>query len=376
MSAIDLIVNMLKDLGPSTGCLPSTYLYNEGWMLRLILQSAADGLCGDLIPWNPAVDQWASEAMLATPFSESKGKAFERLTNADGVVGNFTWQPGCRAALRLNKTPCRFEVFEAKMFSSLSKGVKATPWYDQAVRNVACIAHAVHEASIRPDDFENCRLGFWLIAPKSQIEAGLFDLQMSADSMRTKIEMRIDQFHGDAREQLNFWKLETFGPVLDHLFNTKRIGCLSWEELIESINCESRKNAIREFYERCLNPFGRRENANPGTLLCRGMDCTIAGKDSDITVRICAVGDRSSRVFDPNGSASSFLVENHLLTPLEMDPVKIDVPRQDECRQFDGADVIVKSVGPCRSRVEYLMAPFSEEYVDNHRLLKISNDGN
>ncbi len=43
MTAVDLVVSILRDLDKDNSPLPASYLYNEGWMLRLILRSIADG---------------------------------------------------------------------------------------------------------------------------------------------------------------------------------------------------------------------------------------------------------------------------------------------------------------------------------------------
>ena len=155
MNALDLILNILRRLDGENPTLPATYIYNEGWMLRLVLQSLQDGVCeGAISPFGSNVT-WTSEALLATPFSESRGRAFEGLTNADGVIGKFLWRPGSSDPLRLTKECERFEIVEAKMHSSLSKGVKSAPWYDQAVRNVACLAHALEITGISTNDIKS-----------------------------------------------------------------------------------------------------------------------------------------------------------------------------------------------------------------------------
>jgi PIN domain nuclease of toxin-antitoxin system len=54
-------------------------------------------------------------------------------------------------------------VIEAKMFSNLSRGTKNALEYDQAARNVACMAHTIAKSGIQVDDLKS--VGFFVIAP-------------------------------------------------------------------------------------------------------------------------------------------------------------------------------------------------------------------
>lgn len=371
MSALELIASILHRLDNEKSPLPATFIYNEGWMLRLILQSIQEDFCnGRILPFKDGVE-WTSEALLATPFSESRGRAFEGPTNADGVVGNFSWRPGTGEPLKLNSDTKRFEIIEAKMHSSLSKGVKSASWYDQAVRNVACIAHALQSANICVSSFESIQLGFWVIAPESYITAGRFQTEMFPETMRSKIQMRISQFNGPGLEQLESWRLGYFEPLLDYLVRSTQIGCLSWESLIESVSCTSRKELLSEFYSRCLDPFKLGTGSTTATGIVQGSECELLTKPGEI-VCVCAVGPLRSRVFHPNASASSFLVENRLLRQTGNTMRFSDLPSKSEIRDFENRKVVILSVGPCRSKVQFVDVPSTFEYVDNHRLKKIT----
>jgi len=367
MNALKLVFEMLEQLNGEEACLPATHLFNEGWMLRLLLKAGKDGLCGSAIPAFNEGERWSSEAMLASPFSQSRGKAYEGMTNADGVIGKFDWRPGTGEALHIPGDCRRFEVFEAKMYSKLSKGVRAASWYDQAVRNVACMAHALQEANLQAQNFPNVRLGFWVVAPRKQIEAGYFRLEMSPDSMRTKVKMRVEQFHGAGREQLELWRTEYFEPLLDSMLKNHLIGCISWEELIDSVSDAPLQKIIKDFYTRCQNPFQLANETLATASLLRGAVCEIAGREG-IVVSVCKVGPNKSRVFDTNSSRESFLVDNRLLRPLNTAPTVIAIPKKSDRRYFLGNEVVVTSVGPCRSKVRHVSPPFSEVDVDNHRL--------
>lgn len=137
--------------GPGNNFQP-TDLYNEGWMLRLVL---------DWFSLNPGIDhglaftttdKWYSEALLPSAFlARVRGdKLAESWTHADGVIGDFVIGSDCRGDLSLADGASRFLVTEAKMFSKLSSGVTNARYFNQASRNIACIAETIFRANILP----------------------------------------------------------------------------------------------------------------------------------------------------------------------------------------------------------------------------------
>jgi hypothetical protein len=225
--------------------IPPTELYNEGWMLRLLLSLQSEGV--DCFPFSfqPGA-RWFSEARVASPFlPRSRGdRPGETYTNVDGVVGHFVFQSGTKAGLALTPDATQFVVAEAKMFSPLSKGTRHAPYYDQAARTVACMAWVISQSGRFVRDFES--LGFYVVAPEEQITAGVFSVQVEKSSIREKVERRISGYVDDDKKysELKMWYKEFFTPTLDHI----DIGCVSWESVIDKIGSTS----IREFYNRCL----------------------------------------------------------------------------------------------------------------------------
>jgi hypothetical protein len=68
MNAIDRITKLLEKCGTPTGVVPPTELYNEGWMLRLVLDwfaSHSDGT--HALSFLPG-SRWFSEAQLPSAF--------------------------------------------------------------------------------------------------------------------------------------------------------------------------------------------------------------------------------------------------------------------------------------------------------------------
>ena len=258
--AFNYIAEMLGGLNGDNKCMPPTSLYSEGWMLRLILHAASEGLLENFIPKGDVTLNWFSEARLYTPFRKSRGKAYETCTNVDGIVGDFQWKTGTQTGVELLENPKRFEVFEAKMFSQLSKGVKADTEYDQAVRTVACMAETLATKEITPEDVP--MISFRIIAPRSQIKKGLFKTKLSKTNMRKRIKKRIEQFVGPEREELHIWKTEYFEPLLKKLNEDDQLRCISWETLIDAISDENRQTAIKQFYIQCCLA-ARRKNPYP-----------------------------------------------------------------------------------------------------------------
>jgi hypothetical protein len=152
-------------------------LYNEGWILRLVL----DAFDRHRLPRHPLSPlesaRWFSEPLLPSAFlpRARRDPLGESWTHADGVVGHFNIGLGGRADLSLAKRATQFIVTEAKMFSRLSSGVSHARYYDQAARNVGCIAEVLARAGRDPADLSG--LGFYLIAPQKQFDEGAFHVE-------------------------------------------------------------------------------------------------------------------------------------------------------------------------------------------------------
>ena len=130
------------------------------------------------------------------------------------------------------------------MFSRLSSGVSHASYYDQAARNVGCMAEVLARAGRDPADLS--RLGFYLIAPQKQFDEGAFADLMTKESIRTKVNERVRAYEGSK----DSWFAEWFEPTLNRL----TLGCHSWEQLISDI---SRVNAddgrsLSNFYDLCI----------------------------------------------------------------------------------------------------------------------------
>ena len=215
-----------------------TEVFNEGWMLRLTLDwMAAEGQPDHPLSFDEGA-RWSSEALLPSSFlARHRGdERAEGWTNADGCVGHFDQHPP-RGDLSLRRDAAQFVVIEAKMFSGLSRGTTRAPDFDQAARNVACMAEVLHRASRAPDAMSS--LAFFVTAPQSQIDAEIFGGLATKESIRGKVIERVASYSGERDEWLHEW----FEPVLESV----RVELLSWESLLVGA-----PEALAEFYGRCL----------------------------------------------------------------------------------------------------------------------------
>src|SRR5262249_51109438 len=148
---------------------PATIFYNEGWLLRLVLDwLAREDLTGHPLGFAAAA-RWFSEALLPSQFlARVRGDQLaEGWTHADGIIGHVTIESGALANAALAKDASQLIVTEAKLFSPLSAGVTHARAFDQAARNVACIAEMLCRAGQQPARFST--LGFFVLAPTEQI---------------------------------------------------------------------------------------------------------------------------------------------------------------------------------------------------------------
>jgi len=251
---IQRVSELLARCGSDAAVLPPTALYSEGWLLGLVLDrfDRKRDFAHELSFLPEA--RWYSEALIAPPFlAEWRGDhRAETFTHADGLIGHFAIRPGERGEAKLLPNARQATLVEATLGSGLSPGVKNASTYDQAARNVACLAHMLAEAQLSPKSME--RLGFYVLAPQRQIQAGVFGDSVGKLSIHSKVEARVAQYGGSR----DAWFRDAFEPLLEHV----EMGLLSWESILDLIEPPGPPGEIRVFYHQCLrfNP----QRAEPG----------------------------------------------------------------------------------------------------------------
>ena len=138
----------------------------------------------------------------------------------------------------------QFTVIEAKIGAGLSSGTKNAPDFDQAARNVACMAEVMNRAKVNPPQLN--RLDFIVLAPGYSIAGGTFAKEMKRSSIQAKVRRRVQAYEG----KLDWWYANTFEPVMDII----HLHTLSWGAVIDWIGKNKPENVdpMKKYYESCL----------------------------------------------------------------------------------------------------------------------------
>jgi hypothetical protein len=243
---LEIIAELLDGFDPERPHFHATEIFNESWFVKAVLHRAST-LADRQFPLSFAEGAtWFSEAYLPTAFAPryQGDKLSEARTHADGVIGHFSIGDNAKADLHLKADARQFTVVEAKIHSPLSSGVSNAPGYDQAVRNVACMAETLSRAQVPTSQLDY--FSFIVVAPAESIAAGTFSSLVKAESIQMKVQDRVASYEGD----LDQWYREWFEPTLDAI----NLQILSWEDALVWIGQSDQKaeRALQAFYEKCL----------------------------------------------------------------------------------------------------------------------------
>ncbi len=227
-------------------------------MLRLVLLWFAESnTTGHDLSSAPDA-RWYSEARLASTFlPRYRGdKLAEGYTHADGVIGHFRIGENGQGELTLKSDAQQFIVVEAKMFSGLSKGTTHAPTYNQAARNVACMAELVRRANRDPSNISS--KAFFVLAPQEQLDAGVFADLLDKASIERVVEERVVNYDPPKTE----WFETRFLPTL----RSMHVGHLVWEDVVTFIKSVDRSygDDLEIFYNRCLEFNRASKGTKPG----------------------------------------------------------------------------------------------------------------
>ncbi len=243
---IGTFLNLLSNINHDIPNFPPTILYNEGWLLRLVVDWFSESGVADHPFLFPKDGHRFSEARLPSAFlPRFKGDPLaESHTNADGVIGHFVIRSKGKTDLELTPNAKHFVVLEAKLYSGLSKGVTHAKYYDQAARSVACIAEVLRRADREPISFS--QLGFYVLAPSDQIESKTFTSHLDNQSIKEKVKRRISPYKGER----DGWFEDWFTPTLEVI----DIRSISWEAILDIIKERDSEtgDSLKEYYSQCL----------------------------------------------------------------------------------------------------------------------------
>ena len=216
---------------------PETEIFNEGWLLRLVLKEWLDGSGGSQFGFLPFPDGITaySEGQLYTPFK--RGPHREGNTHVDGIVGDFSIED-TKSGIELKPNLSYIAAFEAKLYARLSADVKYAPGYDQVSRTAACLINSILLAGAK-DDY-SAHLVIVYAEDNRYIDPDLH----TRDYVEKQITKRLQGFlkgaePGDAVERF----AQGWRDVLDHL----QIRFHTWEKVLAEIGNDD----LDEFYILC-----------------------------------------------------------------------------------------------------------------------------
>jgi hypothetical protein len=134
----------------------------------------------------------------------------------------------------------QFSVIEAKVHAGLSKGTVRAPYYNQAARNVACMAETIRRTAIQLCTLE--KISFTVLAPEAEIERGRYASFLTTESIHSAVCQRVGAYEGKKDE----WFTQAFEPLMSVI----QIDCISWESVIDWVGNELPD--LEDFYRQCL----------------------------------------------------------------------------------------------------------------------------
>lgn len=237
------IAKLLFACGSEEAVMPPTALFNEGWMLRLVLSWFSNQPASDHpLAFLPGA-RWYSEGLLRSQFrARWRGDPLaEAWTHADAIIGHFRVRAG-RGDVELHDDAKQLVITEAKLYSALSPGTSRAPTFNQAARNVACMAELIGPRTLASFD----RLSFVLLAPAQQIERGVFGQFCERVSISECVQRRVTGYDGQKEE----WFRVYFLPALDAI----AVKILAWETVISYIARADPVygGSLSAFYQECV----------------------------------------------------------------------------------------------------------------------------
>ena len=230
------LLEIIRTLDSEKPNLNPTEVYNEGWMTRLLVhESIKEKIKLKDIDFK-SISYWTSEALISSPFL--KADPFrEGYTHADMALGDFSVDFNKRGEIIVSKRAEIFGIIEAKMGSNLSQGTKHFENYNQASRNLACIAFNTCDS--------NCEIFFYVVAPENKISKHEIKKQIDLQTMINQIIFRFKEYSDEFK--INF-KMDS---IISKASKCK-VESISYEEWIGKIADADSRKFLDEFYKKAI----------------------------------------------------------------------------------------------------------------------------
>lgn len=232
MNSINDIIKSIHTNQPNVN---PTEIYNEGWMTRLLVYHSIEKKIKLKTIDFGKIKNWTSEALISSPFIHAKNNR-EGYTHADMALGDFTVDYEKGGKINIPQSAKTFGIIEAKMGSPLSQGTTHAPNYNQASRNVACIAE---------NTSDTCSSFFYVVAPESQMKKvhknGFCNEDLVQPSViKDQIAERFDLHNSVNEANPNETSIKTRVPNC-------RIGTITYEEWLKKLASDE----LDKFYMSC-----------------------------------------------------------------------------------------------------------------------------
>jgi hypothetical protein len=225
----------LLNVGEPKCLFAETQIFNEGWLLRSVLQAWKTNSPASESPFLPIPKDAKvySEAQLFTPFkvrrrSERAGEPKgETNTRVDGIAGYFSIAPGTKSGIELDRGCPYIAVFEAKLYSPLSTGITHAPKYDQVSRTTACLIHALLEA--KPKDGSEAHLVVLYPADHPRIDPGRYE----KNHVKHRIASRLKGYKDAGKATDEIRQFETGWEEMSEYVD---VHFVTWEDVVDEID--------------------------------------------------------------------------------------------------------------------------------------------
>lgn len=154
---MDDIVEIINSIETDKPNINPTEIYNEDWMTRILVKKSIESKLKIKNIDFSRIRNWTSEALISSPFIQAPNHK-EGYTHVDMALGDFIVNYDKRGQIIINKDAEIFGILEAKMKSNLSQVTKYVENYNQASRNIVCIANNTL--------MSNCLIYFGVVGPQ------------------------------------------------------------------------------------------------------------------------------------------------------------------------------------------------------------------
>ena len=251
---IEVAAGLLRQCDTEETHLAPTIFLNEGWMVRIMTSASIKlGLQLKGIDFGE-MPNWYSEGMLSSPFLPlyQGDRLAEGYTHADMALGDFAVDAKAHADIRITGETGSFGIIEAKMKSPLSRGTTHAPGYDQASRNLACIAFNTLKT--------RHKIFFAVAAPQVTIEKHNIDRIVNKTAMLSRIRKRFESYNDPAllrevKDQI-FTKYRSIFQAMDEVLERAAgasLAIVSYEEWLSEFKLldEELYWEMQDFYRMC-----------------------------------------------------------------------------------------------------------------------------